>query len=76
MNKNDKKQVSNWLDQLDEVRSHIEDMIDTEQEKYDNLPEGIQDSERGGAIEEAIENLEAAKDSLEEAIESLEYLTD
>ena len=38
------------------------------EEKYDNMPEGLQESERGEQLQEAIEVLEMACDSLDEVI--------
>lgn len=48
------------IDQLSEIR-------DEEQEAYDNLPEALQDSERG-------ENMQNCIDALEEFMSDLEYI--
>ena len=40
-------------------------------EKFDNMPEGLQESERGEQLQEAVEALEMACDSLDEVIEGL-----
>lgn len=48
------------IDQLSEIR-------DEEQEAYDNLPEALQDSERG-------ENMQNCIDALEEFMSDLEYM--
>ena len=45
---------------------------DDEQDSFDNLPEGIQESERGQKMEEAIDAMDSAMDSISEAIEHLE----
>lgn len=73
MNKNDRKQIDEWIDKLEEIKSGIEDMLDEEQEKFDNMPEGLQESERGDAIQNAIENLGSASESIRDAID---YLND
>lgn len=44
----------------------LEELRDEEQEAYDNLPEGIQDSERGENMYNAIDNIESAISSIEE----------
>ena len=49
-------------------------MKDDEEEKFDNMPEGLQESERGEAMQEAIEQLETACDSLDEVISALEEI--
>lgn len=38
----------------------VESVKDDEQMSYDNLPEGIQDSDRGETMQEAIDNLDEA----------------
>ena len=47
-------------------------MMDDEEEKFDNMPEGLLESERGEQLQEAIEALEMACDSLDEVIDSLQ----
>lgn len=71
MNKNDRKQIAEWIDKLEEIKSGVEGMQSSEEDKFDNLPEGIQESEHGERMTEAIENLGYAVDSIEEAICSL-----
>lgn len=43
-----------------------------EQEAYDNLPESLQDGDKGIKISEAIDNLDSAYSSIEEVGEYLE----
>lgn len=76
MNKNDRKQVSKWVEQLESIKSSIEEMQETEQDKFDNLPEGLQESERGEAIEEAVSQLEEAVDNINEAIDNLQEIAE
>lgn len=71
MNKQNRKTLQGCVDSLDEIKSNIETMMEEEQEKLDNMPESLQESERGEAMQEAIDNLESASDSLEEAIDYL-----
>lgn len=71
MNKNDRKQIAEWIDQLEEIKSGIEDMQENEQEKLESLPEGIQFGERGDKMLAAIENLDYAASSIGEAIDYL-----
>jgi hypothetical protein len=46
-------------------------MSDEEREKFDNMPEGLQQGERGQSIEEAADALESAVSSIEEALDHL-----
>ena len=50
------------------VTSHY---LDEENECFENMPEGLQNSERGEAAQEAIDNLESAMNNIEEAIDNL-----
>lgn len=71
MNKQNRKDLQGYVDSLEKIKSNIETMMEEEQSKFDNMPEGLQESERGEAIQEAIDNLESASGSLEEAIDYL-----
>lgn len=51
---------------IEELKENISSVMDEEQESFDNLPEGLQCSERGEKMESAIESLQSAIDSLEE----------
>ena len=69
MNKQQRKKLSDMLDEIAGYVSTLEEMAEEEQEKYDNLPEGLQDSERGQAIQEAADNLQQAADDLQDWID-------
>ena len=73
MNKQRRKRIEKVGSMLEELLEEITAIQEEEQEAYDNLPESIQDSERGEAMYEAADNLESASSSLEEVIE---YLAD
>jgi inorganic pyrophosphatase len=76
MNKTQRSQIEKWIDSLTEIKEGVEYMIEEENEKYKNMPENLQDSERGEEMYEGIENLESAASSLEEAIDSLNDATE
>lgn len=57
--------VSDVLTELQEVR-------DEEQAKFDNMPESLQDGDRGQRMQEGIDALDAAESSLEDGIAALE----
>lgn len=71
MNAQGRKKIAKQIASLENIKSILENMIDDEEAKYDNMPEGLQESERGEQMQEAIEALESACDSLNEAIISL-----
>ena len=74
MNNNRRKQVSDAIAAINKIESLIQNILDEEQEAYDNMPEGLQLSENGMISEEAQENLDAAIEALEEAISYLEEI--
>lgn len=76
MNAKQKKQVKDWISQLEGIQNKMETMSIEENEKYDNMPEGLQDSERVDAISEAADTLDEAASSIEEIIFSLNEITD
>ena len=72
MNKDRRKQLSEIQSKLSELRDMIDTVLSDEQEAYDNLPESLQESERGEAMQAAIDAMESALESCEDAESSLE----
>ena len=75
MNKQRRKDIQRAYDLIVEAKDVIDTCLEEEQECYDNLPEGIQASERGeemennvGQLQECSDNLDYATDALEEFI--------
>lgn len=71
MNKKDRKQIEKARQMIQDAKEILEVIKDQELEKYDNLSEGLQQSERGQAfeahantLEEIVGNLETAADEL------------
>ena len=52
--------------ELREISSALGDLITEEEEAYDNLPEGIQASERGEQMQEIIDQLYNAQSDLDD----------
>jgi hypothetical protein len=57
---------------LSSVEANLQEQQEAEQEKFDNLSEGLQQSEMGQTIEAAANALEEALDAIQEAIGNLE----
>lgn len=72
MNAQRRKQLENIISKLEELKNDIEMTRDEEQEAYDNLPEGLQVSQRGENIESAVSALDSAYDSIEDTINNLQ----
>lgn len=60
------------LSELEELRNAARQLADDEQEKFDNMSEGLQAGERGQAIEEAAANLSSYADEIDTVYDSLE----
>jgi len=71
MNNTRRKQIQGIIDKLEDLKCNIESLKDEEQEAFDNLPEGIQASERGEAMESAVYNLEEGYDIIDMVIDFL-----
>ena len=52
MNKNDRKRLAELIDQIQELVNEVDEIGQAEQEKFDNLTEGLQQSERGQQYQE------------------------
>ena len=72
MNAERRERITKGAAAIRNIITELEAIRDDEQQAFDNLPEGLQQSERGQAseqaatdIEEAISNAESAADGLE-----------
>lgn len=61
---------------LDAAKSILETASEEEREAYDNLPESIQEGERGCAMEEAADNLDDAVSTIEDIIGEVQEVID
>ena len=55
---------------LEEIKTSVEEAKDAEQEYFDNMPESLQQGERGQGAEAAVSTLEEAFNSLENMIDA------
>lgn len=58
-------------EQVEELSSDIERIRDGEEEKLDNMPESLQDSNKAEAFQEVIDFLDDALTSMTEACEAI-----
>lgn len=86
MNKQRRKELNAMIGPIEELFAKIESLkedlqpiLDAEDEAYNNLPESMQESEKGqlmeaakGAMEEALNYLDEAATALESAKEQIE----
>lgn len=74
MNKERRKKISIQIAKINDIASALQELLDEEQDYYDNMPENLQGSLRGDAAEEAIDALTDAVSSLEDAAGTLEEI--
>jgi len=75
MNRERRKEIEEIRGKLAELWDRLDGVRAEEEEAYDNLPQSIQDSERGEtmltglqALEDALDRIDNAKDALDEAV--------
>lgn len=71
MNAKRRKEIEKLSAQIEEIKMAIDSLHDDEQEAYDNLPDSLQEAERGQKMESAIEALDYASDDLQECLNHL-----
>lgn len=73
MNKERKQHIEAVINRIGELQAELEGIRDEEQNAYDNMPESIQESERGEKMWHNIDDLEHAFSAL---VDAEEYLYD
>lgn len=71
MNKDRRKRLSDIIAKLEALQSEIQSLAEEERECFDNMPEGLQESERGSAIEENADDLDETDSDFESLLDSL-----
>lgn len=72
MNKQRRKELTNLIDQLEDVKSKIETIKGEEESAYDNMPESLQDGDNGQRMQDAIDALDYAIDGFDDIIENIQ----
>jgi len=66
MNKADRAQLAKAAALIEEAKTIVEEVAEGEQEKFDNLTEGLQAAERGQKMEETASNLSELVNALDD----------
>ena len=74
MNDKRRKLISEARGLIEHGKGLIEIALDDEQECFNNLPVGVQESDRGYTMEENIDNLQNAAESLGEAMDFIDEI--
>lgn len=72
MNKQQRTKLEEIKDQLEDMILNIRKEAESEQTKFDNCPEGLENSERFQAIEEIASDLDDIVSTLEQASSDLD----
>ncbi len=65
MNKARRKELASIVELIEEARERLKAVRDEEQEAFDNMPESLQESERGETMQEYIDTMEQALGDLD-----------
>lgn len=71
MNKYRRKQIQEALSLIDKAYALLTNAKDEEEMAFENLPESLQESERGTTMQDNVDYLDTAVTGLEEAKEAL-----
>ncbi len=71
MNKERRKMIDDAADIMENIAADITTAADEEQEYFDNMPEGLQGSEKGERAEEAAQNLEELATEIEDLVQRI-----
>lgn len=71
MNKQRRKRLQAICEQLENLFLDLEQIQEEEQEAYDNLPESIQDSERGEQMYEYADNLGDYANDMQDILDNI-----
>jgi len=72
MNAARRKSINTLVGRMQDIIDELIELKDEEQDYYDNMPQGLQEGDKGEAATENIDALEAAIGSLEDARSSAE----
>lgn len=59
-----------------DLSSQVQDLHDLEEEAFDNMPESMQDSDRGTAMQDAMDELQSAVDLCSGASDAIDSIVD
>lgn len=74
MNKERRAKIAKILAQLSDLKDELESVAGEERDAFDNMPEGLQQSDRGQNSEQAADALDEAVNAMGEAVDQLEGL--
>jgi hypothetical protein len=70
MNKQRRNDINKAIDLLEKASAILDQVRDEEQEAFDNMPENLQESDKGQAMQQSLDDLDAAIECIGDAISS------
>ena len=74
MNKTQRKKLEDIVENIYVIKGDIEELKESEEESFSNLPENLQEDDRGLQLETNVESLESAVGLLDELENLLQEL--
>jgi len=75
MNKTTRARLHTLDSRINEIADELQELADEEQDKFNNLPESLQESPQGEALNESVDNLEYAAAQAAELISLVDDCT-
>lgn len=75
MNKERRKRLTSIAEQISVLIDEAQEICEEEQDAFNNMPEGLQQGERGQLMEQAVTTIETAVEGLEQAKYAIEEIT-
>lgn len=72
MNNKRRKELRSISSGIDELRNRLDAVIGEEQDAYDNMPEGVQDSDKGTTMVDAIDTMEDILNTMGELTDAID----
>lgn len=72
MNKRRRSEIDTLIEELNDLKNRVASVLEDEQGSLENMPESLQGSDRGYAMQEGIDELDSASNSLSDAVDALE----
>lgn len=76
MNKIRRKAIAKVKELVEIAKSDLENILWDEEDAFENMPDGLKESDRGAAMEEGIDELSEIIDGLDNIVDSLEEFVD
>ena len=76
MNNTRRKHLRDLIEQMEGIKSEIEEIRTEEEEYYNNMPEAFQDGDKGDRAQTVIEYLDEAMTAAGDVIENLTSATE